>query len=151
MGKTVLVAPSWIYRKFKAIRDLLSKEPKAALLSDTLQIAVPFRQLDLVKKGGPSELDFEFCRQFAWDLGSYGDALIYRTPKSQHSPGTAEMFNRLARAIAIMSFVPGGVELFGVRYELSRDMDGYDQLETRLQTKRKNRPKIKRKKRHAHH
>lgn len=46
-------------------------------------------------------------------IASHGDNILYRSKK----PGqTAEAFNALAEAIAILSFAPGGVRVFGLEF-----------------------------------
>jgi hypothetical protein len=50
-------------------------------------------------------------------LGEHGDILLHGSEK----PGEcAAIFNRTAHAIAVLAFVPGGVELFGARFEAER-------------------------------
>lgn len=49
-------------------------------------------------------------------LAERGEYLFYQSKK----PGeTAEAFNRLAEGVAILSFAPGGVDLFGRHWENS--------------------------------
>src|SRR4051812_29099235 len=47
-------------------------------------------------------------------IGSKGDIIQFRSKKKGE---TAEAFNRLAEALAIMSFFPGGVKFCGDHYE----------------------------------
>jgi hypothetical protein len=70
--------------------------------------------LELKRHGGPSDEDISSCRDFAQELGEKGDILLFKGSKPGES---AEMFNKLARAIAILSFCPGGVCVFGHRYD----------------------------------
>jgi hypothetical protein len=53
------------------------------------------------------------------------------------------MFNRLARAVSIMAFVPGGIELFGVRYEVTAE----EAVEIREKTRKTPTIKSRKKKR----
>ena len=81
--------------------------------------AVGLRTLEILQRGGPSDLDWERVARTADIIGSQGDALLFRTPASKHSLGTAEVFNRLADAIAVMAFAPGGVRFLGEHFEVS--------------------------------
>jgi hypothetical protein len=62
---------------------------------------------------------------------------MFKESKPKEGPRTAELFNDVARAIAVCSFFPGGIELFGTRYETGPEFDGYEELAERLQRKRK--------------
>lgn len=86
------------------------------LLEETLAAAVPLHILDLKRQGGPADSDLEWAREFAWELGSHGDLLLYRGGKPGES---ARLFNQTARAIAILAFAPGGVHLFGQHWDAS--------------------------------
>jgi len=90
---------------------------KDSLLAISLEAAVPLWILRLMARKGPKERDWQKCRDFAWTLGSYGDRLLFRSKADKHGPSTAEMFNGLAECIAIMSYVPGGIKIFGTRWE----------------------------------
>ena len=80
------------------------------ILKIALSAAVPLRILELRSKGGPDDVDLDFARGFAHVLGEKGDILQYRGKKKGE---TAEIFNGLARAIAVLSFCPGGIKVFG--------------------------------------
>ena len=82
----------------------------ANFLSAALSVAVPLHIYELRLSGGPTDADIIACRAFADDLGSHGDVLLFGSKKKGE---TADLFNRLARAIAVLSFCPGGVHLFG--------------------------------------
>lgn len=85
------------------------------LLSEMLALAVPIWQGRLKKEDGPTEETWERCRQFVDVLvGPGGEDLLFRGPK------TAELFNDLAYTLAVMSFAPGGVTLFGKHWESHR-------------------------------
>jgi len=47
-------------------------------------------------------------------LGARGDVLLYGSKKEGEA---ADLFNRLAEAIALMSFLPGGISTFGNKWE----------------------------------
>jgi hypothetical protein len=53
-------------------------------------------------------------------LASKGDILQFGSKKKGEA---AEIFNRVAEAIAIMSFCPGGVTLFGEHWEAKRGVE----------------------------
>jgi hypothetical protein len=47
-------------------------------------------------------------------IAHHGDVILYRGKKKGE---TADAFNSLAKAIAILSFMPGGVTCFGQHWE----------------------------------
>ena len=65
-------------------------------------------------RGGPSAEDRARARQSSEMLGEHGDILLYGGGRKGEC---ADLFNRTAHAIAVLAFVPGGVELFGQRFE----------------------------------
>ena len=76
--------------------------------------AVFLRVAAMKEQGGPTAEDLRKAQETADILGEHGDVLIHGGGK----PGqTADLFNRVAQAIAVLAFVPGGVELFGTRFE----------------------------------
>lgn len=92
--------------------------PQYALLSSTLQLAVP--------------LWIEELRQFSWDyisqrakqcadiVAEKGDIILFR---SKTKGETARAFNHLAEGIACLAFVPGGVRVFGGHWEATLESD----------------------------
>lgn len=79
------------------------------LLPVALNAAVPLRVFAMYKRGGPLPADWQHLPAIGHLLAEQGDRLLFRSSR----PGeTAELFNALAEALAILSFVPGGV-LFG--------------------------------------
>ncbi|MDP2661740.1 MAG: hypothetical protein Q8R28_13515 [Dehalococcoidia bacterium] len=91
----------------------MGEELKRELLSLSLQAAVPLLIQDLVAKGGPDAGDYGRAREAGDFLGQKGDHLLF---KGKH---TAEAFNKMAFGVAVLAFLPGGVEVFGVRYRAS--------------------------------
>ena len=88
------------------------------LLKSMLGIAVPLRILQLQERGGPTTTDFQRAAEWTAVRSSRGDNLLFRSKK----PGeTATLFNGLAHAIAVLSFAPGGVEIFGFHFETILD------------------------------
>jgi hypothetical protein len=51
---------------------------------------------------------------YSYYLGSHGDDLLF---KSKKAGDTAKVFNILADGLARLSFVPGGVDIFGMHFE----------------------------------
>lgn len=82
----------------------------SSLLGMHLEVTVPMAIQDLTARGGPSESDFEAARKFAGDLGGKGDQILYRGPE------TAALVAALARHMAVLAWVPGGIEFCGVRW-----------------------------------
>ena len=83
-------------------------------LGIALSVAVPLHIGDLKKKGGPDSADFQKATSFSSTLGERGDVLLFGGKKKGEQ---AELFNKTAFAIAVMSFVPGGISLFGEHWE----------------------------------
>ncbi len=76
--------------------------------------AVFLRIVEMERRGGPTDEDLQRASETADMLGEQGDVLIHGGGK----PGQcADLFNRTAHAIAVLAFAPGGVELFGTRFE----------------------------------
>lgn len=83
-------------------------------LAMALSAAVPLRIAEFKGMGGIEERDLWWARTFAQELGADGDILLYQGKKQGRS---ADMFNGLVRAIAILSFCPGGIRFLGQKYE----------------------------------
>lgn len=83
-------------------------------LSDALAAAVPLRIHMLVERGGPTSWEWSETKEFADVLGEKGDVLLFRGGEKGEA---AQLFNRLAKAIAVLSFMPGGISTFGQHYE----------------------------------
>jgi len=83
-----------------------------SLLKMTLQIAVP---LWIEKtKGKPWEYIVERAKECSQVIAEKGDIILFKSKKKGE---TAEAFNRLAEGIACLSFMPGGVDTFGLHFE----------------------------------
>jgi hypothetical protein len=80
--------------------------------------AVELRIMEFKSRGGPLPVDFEQIRSTGLLLSEHGDNLLYRSSKPGES---ADLFNRLAHALAVMAYVPGGVTFCGVHYEVKRN------------------------------
>lgn len=82
-----------------------------AILESTLILSVPF-WIEKIKMLS-SEERYNRAKICGEILKTMGEAAIYKTDV----PGSSkDAFNSLAEAIAIMSFVPGGIEVFGTRW-----------------------------------
>ena len=84
------------------------------LLQTMMQAAVPLHIMQLQERGGPTEEDMKEAQETSDTLGERGDILLYgRGNKGE----CAELFNRTAHAIAVLAFVPGGINIFGSHFE----------------------------------
>ena len=84
------------------------------LLPQMMRLAVFLRIKTLEQQGGPGAEDMAKVQETSDMLGEHGDILLHGGGK----PGQcADLFNRTAHAIAVLAFAPGGVELFGTRFE----------------------------------
>lgn len=88
--------------------------PKNHLLPIALSCAVPLWILSLREKGGPTEEDFSGLKDLSAKLGEKGDILLFGGGKKGEA---AQLFNETAKAIAVLSFCPGGIEIFNQHYD----------------------------------
>jgi len=87
------------------------------LLPAMMPMAVFLQVKTLEQQGGPSPEDMAKIQETSDMLGEHGDILLHGGGK----PGQcADLFNRTAHAIAVLAFAPGGVELFGTKFEAKR-------------------------------
>lgn len=82
----------------------------AKSLSEFLAVAVPAQIEELEKVSGPTLDDFVGLGEFSSLLGEKGDILLFGGGKAGLQQQLAD---KLARAIAIMAYTPGGVRVFG--------------------------------------
>lgn len=80
--------------------------PAQALLPTALSAAVPLRIIEIAERGGPTTDDWTRLQSLERLLAERGDQLLFRSSRAGE---TAEVFNALAEALAILSFLPGGV------------------------------------------
>ena len=85
-----------------------------SLLVTALSAAVPLRILELGQRGGPTDEDLARIKAYQKDLSEHGEDLFFRSKKPG---GSAERFNQTADAIAVLSFCPGGIRIFGEHYD----------------------------------
>ena len=84
---------------------------KTSKLGTALSVAVPLRIDEWKRKGGPAQADFEEIQDNCLEkLMERGDILLYG---GGNKGECANIFNQVANAIAIMSFLPGGIKIFG--------------------------------------
>ena len=83
-------------------------------LSSMMAMAVPLYIERLKQNGGPTPEDFKKAQETSGLLGERGDVLLYGGGKKGEC---ADLFNRTAKAIAVLAFVPSGVEIFGSHWE----------------------------------
>lgn len=98
----------------------MNDAPSGGLLPLALSAAVPLWILRMQKVGGPTEAEFADAAAFGQVLAEKGDVLMYgykdrKTPAGQ--PSVADLFNRLAKSLAVLAFVPGGVRAFGMHFD----------------------------------
>jgi hypothetical protein len=99
----------------------------SSLLGDTLLVAVPLNMMELERlylygdKEGFLSLWSEWTNpEIVQELGTFSEAILFR---SGTEPGdTARAFNALAKAIAAMSYLPGGVRVFGEHWTSEPDI-----------------------------
>jgi hypothetical protein len=93
------------------------------LLSISLAAAVPLWIWGFYERSGPTPSDFREARAFGHVLAERGDRLIYR---GERDGETAELFNGLARTLAVLAFVPGGVPaVFGQAFDARSILSGF--------------------------
>lgn len=85
------------------------------LLATAMATAVPLWIMRLREAGGPTQADIERCRELSATLsGPGGEGLVV---SGEHKKGeVAKAFNAAAEGIAILSFCPGGIRIFGMLF-----------------------------------
>ena len=83
-------------------------------LADMLSVAVPLHIAQLKEKGGPTAEDYKQAQETSNILGERGDILLFGGGKKGEC---ADLFNRTAKSIAILSYASGGVDIFGQHFE----------------------------------
>ena len=91
------------------------------ILPTMIQAAVLLRIEELKSRGGPSTEDMEKAQKTSDMLGEHGDILLYGGGKKGQC---ADLFNRTAHAIAVLAFVPGGINMFGAHFEATIKEEG---------------------------
>jgi hypothetical protein len=82
------------------------------LLQLHLDTFVPLRVREILESGGVDSLMFERARGLAIEIGSHGDAILFSVKRK-----TSEMMGKLVEAVAVLSFAPGGITIFGLHFD----------------------------------
>lgn len=93
------------------------REGGADSLPYMMALAVPLHIILLKQKGGPQPDDYKKAQETSDMLGERGDVLLCGGGKKGEC---ADLFNRMAHAVAVLAFVPGGVTVFGGHWEVER-------------------------------
>jgi hypothetical protein len=93
-------------------------EMASLLLSTALNVSISLRVLELMKKGGPTDEDLDRIHVFLKDLGEHGTDLYF---PGNRKGSTTDRFEQIVEAVAILSFSPGGLTVFGRHYENQRE------------------------------
>lgn len=84
----------------------------AHLLPLALSAAVPLRVYAIYQRNGPTREDWSELQHIGCLLAEWGQALLFRSSRIGE---TADVFNNLAEALAILSFLPAGIS-FGEQH-----------------------------------
>lgn len=82
-------------------------------LPPSLSLAVYVEILNIQKKGYISDAMIEDAINSAEIIATKSDTLMY----DSQSGDAAKIFARLAVSVAILAFQPGGIEIFGEKFE----------------------------------
>lgn len=98
------------------MRDLNDWELRTAMrLRAHLQARVPLLMRFYRRKGGPDEKDLERVRGYAKVIGEFGDLILFPDGKGKDK----DLLEKLAEGVAVLSFAPLGVTVFGLHYDAS--------------------------------
>jgi hypothetical protein len=89
----------------------MTTELRHGHMQSYLLTAVPLQMMALAAKGGPDAADRVAMAGYAQTLAEHGDDLLFG---GTHAAGAAA---DLARSVALLSYMPGGVTTFGLRFE----------------------------------
>lgn len=89
------------------------------LLPIHLSAAVPLLVAELRLRGGPDEADYAIIQETGRELAAKGDRLLYPCGKRGEA---ADLLRKLAYAITVLSFLPGGVTVFGQHWETEKEL-----------------------------
>lgn len=105
-------------------KDSTASESRRSQMYETMRLAVWLRVEQLKDRGGPTPEDLKEAQETSDILGERGDVLVAGHGK----PGEiADQFNRTARAIAVLAFVPGGIEIFGGHFEANPKGEAHEE------------------------
>lgn len=71
----------------------------------------------LMMSVGPSDEDFIKAQEFGRILSSKGDILLYGGKTKKMKDEQSQLLKDLCFSIAVLSFLPGGITLFGHHWE----------------------------------
>lgn len=108
----VLPIDDWVRSKRFDVGSFGPPQATIALLEATLSCAVPLHAEEM--KRVPYEELVKRAHEYAQIVGEKGDVIQF---KSKTKGATAEAFNALAKALAVLSFSPGGVRFMGMHFE----------------------------------
>lgn len=122
-------------RKFKSILDELFKDiggpnkvkfTESSLLFTMMQAAVPLNIMQIWEEGGVTAKNWaKYVEEFrAYSERCINEPQFTEALVTRIEGKSAEAFNATARMVAILSFVGGGVEIFGCRF----NADDYKQF-----------------------
>jgi hypothetical protein len=97
-------------------------EHKMQMLGTWLEFAVPL-QIVRFESWTASELQAR-ARKAGALIAEKADLLIRSPSKPKHHETRAELLGALAEAVAIMARCPGGIELFGRKFEITERPGG---------------------------
>lgn len=86
----------------------------SAALPIALECAARLHMMELSKRGGPTDEEIEQVREVGQLITEKGDVLQFG---SKQRGMAAHILNKMAFAVAVMSFSPGGVTVFGIKFE----------------------------------
>jgi hypothetical protein len=89
-------------------------ESTLALLAPALGAAVSLYVLKFQQRGGITEEDIARVQSYLQDVLVHGNDLYHRSKKVGE---TAKRFDQVAEMIAVLSFAPGGITVFGLHFE----------------------------------
>ena len=77
-----------------------------------LEATVPLLIVELLEQGGPTEHDYASVRSYGRVIAEHSDALLFR-----EKAVSSQVMDKLVAGIAVLAFCPGGVRVFGLRFD----------------------------------
>lgn len=87
-------------------------EQTLPLLSPAMETSIWLYAMEMKRRGGIIDEDIARCKTYLPDIMMRGNDLFYK-----HEGKTAERFDQIAEIIAVLSFAPGGITVFGHHFE----------------------------------
>jgi hypothetical protein len=88
----------------------MTEDLRSTTMASYLLTAVPLQMMALAAKGGPDDADRAAMAGYSRMLAEHGDDLLFG---GKYGGGAAA---DLARAVALLSYLPGGIRLFGLYF-----------------------------------